>query len=84
MLGIIHNLFWLLVTFGFHLKVTFIPGKCNILSDLISRLHSVQLALKLQLYLAEEINQIDCATHMTEKSFTLLQESWERMTCLDS
>jgi hypothetical protein len=80
MLGIIQRIFWLSVKFGFRLKAAFIPGKCNILSDLISRLHSSASAQVLESFLSIDSDPIECVGHMTEQSFLFLQESWEMMT----
>ena len=81
MLDVIQRIFWLSVKFGFRLKAAFIPGKCNILSDLISRLHSVESALSLQslLGITPEV-PIECVGKMSERSFLFLQESWDPMT----
>ena len=84
MLAIIQKIFWLSVKFGFRLKAAFIPGIENILSDLISRMHSVDSALALQPYLVESESSIECNGHMSESSFLSLQASWKGMTYLDS
>ena len=83
LMGIIQRIFWLSVKHGFRLKAAFIPGKCNILSDLISRLHSPAAAFSLESFLAFNSAPIECVGHMTERSFLFLQESWETMTWLD-
>ena len=66
--------------YGFRLKASFIPGKFNILSDLISRIHSVESTFALQNFLGgNENNEVECVGNMSEKSFLLLQESWGQM-----
>jgi hypothetical protein len=82
MLGIVQRIFWLSVKFGFRLKAAFIPGKCNILSDLISRLHSYDSAREFELFLTKSSESVECVNHMTEKSFLFLQDVWERTMCL--
>jgi hypothetical protein len=80
MLDIIQRIFWLSVKCGFRLKASFILGKLNILSDLISRLHSVDSALSLQYFLGENSEEpIECVGKMSEHSFLFLQESWGLM-----
>jgi hypothetical protein len=80
MLGIVQRLFWLSVRYGFRLKAVFIPGKENILADLISRLHSSESAHSLESFLSLNSEPVECVGHMTEDSFLFLQESWGMMT----
>jgi hypothetical protein len=51
MLSIMQQIFWLSVKHEFRLSASIIPGKINVLSDLISRLPSKESALELQCFL---------------------------------
>ena len=76
LLKIVQKLFWLAVKFQFKLTALFIPGRLNILSDLISRLHSMDHAMDAQCFLGSVGSSIECNSHMTEASFLYLQAMW--------
>jgi hypothetical protein len=78
MLLIMQKIFWLSVEHGFRLTASFIPGKINILSDLISRLSESESAIKLQEFLkyGNDLSEIECYGRMTEKAFLFLQAAW--------
>ena len=75
MLGIIQKLFWLSVEFGFKLSAVHIPGRLNVLSDRISRLHDAQCACDAMFYLTKDA-ELEVCGHMTHKSYLWLQGCW--------
>jgi hypothetical protein len=80
MLDIIKELFWSSVKFGFKLTACYLPGKLNIVSDCISRLHNFESACEASLLLFDGENfPINCVGHMTENAFASLQEAWYRV-----
>jgi hypothetical protein len=78
LLSIVQRLFWLSVKYQFKLSALFIPGRLNILSDLISRLHSVDHAIEAQCFLGCVGSSIECNSHMTLASFLYLQAEWRK------
>ena len=50
LLCFIQKMFWLSVKFGFKLSANFIPGRLNVLSDRLSRLHDIVAACEFQSY----------------------------------
>jgi hypothetical protein len=76
MLAIIQQLFWLSVRYDFKLSAAFIPGRLNILSDLISRFHSLDSFYRIPAFLGYNFAEVECREHMTYKTFLLLQDLW--------
>jgi hypothetical protein len=75
MLGIIQKLFWLSVKFGFKLSAVHLPGRLNILSDRISRLHETACANEAKYYLTDA-EDLEVSGHMTYQSYVWLQGCW--------
>ena len=73
MLAIIQQMFWLSVKFEFRLSAAFLPGRLNILSDNISRLHSIDSSINLGSFLGSDI---ECNGHMSQNMFMFLQNQW--------
>jgi hypothetical protein len=78
LLEIIQQLFWSSVKHGFRLTASFLPGKLNIASDSISRLHDVTSAMEAKNLLFNECVAIECVNHMSYEAFLHLQECWIR------
>jgi hypothetical protein len=76
MLIIVQHIFWLSIRFGFRLSALFIPGKLNIVSDRISRLHDVSAAIDAEEFLGDKKHPVECVGHMTHTTFSALQEIW--------
>jgi hypothetical protein len=79
MLTIIKEIFWYSIKYGFKITAAFIPGKLNILSDRISRLHEFQSACDAFQLLNNGFPCITCKSHMTQESFLSLQRSWHQV-----
>ena len=75
MLGIIQKLFWLSVKYGFKLSAVHLPGRLNILSDRISRLHEVTSANEAKNLLTNEC-ELEVNGHITLKTYLWLQGCW--------
>jgi hypothetical protein len=73
MLAIIQEMFWLSVKYEFRLTAVFLPGRLNILSDHISRLHSLESSIGLGNFLGDDI---ECNGHMSQNAFLVLQNQW--------
>ena len=81
MLRIVEELFWLSVQFDFKLSVKYLPGKDNVLSDKLSRLHDKYSAnLAHYLLLGPSANLLLCNDQMSYASYVFLQRSWA-MSC---
>ena len=78
LLGLVQKLFWLSIKYSFKLTASFLPGKLNILSDRISRMHAPIPASEAQGYLCN-INEdcLEVCGHMTKATFVWLQAFWE-------
>jgi hypothetical protein len=76
MLGIVQKLFWMSVEFGFRLTSVHLPGRLNILSDKISRMHDVFCAEEAKQLLMFEPDLEVCG-HMSYCSYLCLQGCWE-------
>jgi hypothetical protein len=77
MLEVIQNLFWLSVRYGFKLSAEYLPGRLNIISDGISRMHDVSAAGEVQSLLSSD-SVLETYGHMTQRSFIWLQDSWAK------
>jgi hypothetical protein len=75
MLGILQKLFWLSVKYGFKLSAVHLPGRLNILSDRISRLHEITCACEAKNYLTDD-SELGVSGHMTYQSYVWLQGCW--------
>jgi hypothetical protein len=67
------------VKFGFRLSASHIAGRLNIMSDLISRMHIVDAAIKAHVLLCPFVCSdwvLECKGRMTESTFLLLQDLW--------
>jgi hypothetical protein len=76
MLAIIKEIFWYSIKYGFKISAAFIPGKLNIISDRISRLHELQSAHDAFVLLNNGLKCIPCIGHMSKDAFLYLQKSW--------
>jgi hypothetical protein len=77
MMAILHELFWCSVFHGFKLTAAYLPGKQNVMSDRISRLHELNSANDACILLFDGIVfPIVCNSHMSETSFFALQSQW--------
>jgi hypothetical protein len=79
LLPFIQELFWLSISMKSKLSASFIPGKLNILSDRLSRLHEIRAACEAQALLnnfSQEI--ILCKSHTYHATFLCLQDNWRR------
>jgi hypothetical protein len=64
MSGVIKQLFWGSVYHGFKLSALFLPGKLNVVSDRISRMHVFQSACEAR-ELVSHTPVLNCYGHMT-------------------
>ena len=79
LLPFIQELFWLSITMNFKLSASFIPGKLNILSDRLLRLHETRAACEAQALLNNFSYEIIlCKSHTSYDTFLCLQENWSR------
>ena len=76
LLKLVKELFWLSVRFSFKLSASFLPGKLNVLSDRLSRMHSLPEAEEGKIMLVGEFEILFCKGHMTYAVYALLQEMW--------
>jgi hypothetical protein len=76
MLVIVQHLFWLSVQHGFKLSACHIPGKLNIISDLISRMGTLSAANQLCNWFSDGSDSVECAGHMSYDTYCSLQEGW--------
>ena len=77
MMLVVKELFWCAVHFNFKLTAAYLPGKLNVVSDRISRLHEVQCANEACVLLFDGVNfPVLCKNHMSESAFLALQEAW--------
>ena len=77
MLAVIQNLFWLSVRYGFKLSAEYLPGRLNIVSDGISRMHDISAAVEVQSLLSGD-SVLETCGHMTQQSFIWLQDTWAK------
>jgi hypothetical protein len=76
---VVEKLFWLSVKFNFRLSASFVPGKCNILADRISRLSSpVEAGEAFAMLNISQNEPMYCFNNMSYDAFLSLQESWSR------
>jgi hypothetical protein len=74
---IVKELFWLSVQHDFKLSAKYLPGKCNVLSDKLSRLHEMYSAnLAHYLLLGPSSDVLLCGSKMSYASYVFLQRSW--------
>ena len=76
MLVLIQELFWCSVSYDFKLSASYIPGKLNIISDRISRMHDKNAAWEVCELLYEECVPVNCFDHLSEEAFLSLQAGW--------
>ena len=77
LMPIVRELFWSSVEHSFRLSAIHIPGKDNLLSDRLSRLHDSSAALDARYLLT--LNNFDivvCKNHLTWDAFVSLQSHW--------
>jgi hypothetical protein len=79
MLQIIQKMFWLSVEFGFKLSASFVPGRLNLFSDMLSRLHEVDKAWDAIPLISLFDLEVECVGHITEATFLFLQGAWAQM-----
>jgi hypothetical protein len=79
MLEIVKQIFWLSIKHRFRLSTFFVPGKINILADILSRLNEVDKAMAGLQFLSQSDSEVKCVGHMSESTFVCLQETWDRM-----
>jgi hypothetical protein len=79
MMVFIRELFWLSIFYKFKLTASYLPGKQNIMSDRISRLHELNSANEACLLLFNGAQfPILCNDHMSESAFFALQSQWRQ------
>ena len=79
MMEVIKELFWCSIRNGFKLSALFLPGKLNVVSDRISRMHDFQSACEANVLVVNGFpSVINCYGHMTESAFSSLQTAWTR------
>ena len=77
LIPLIQELFWWSVANNFKITAAFIPGKLNVLSDRLSRLHDRQAAVEAHTILNNSLaTLIPCKHHMSQNSFLCLQKNW--------
>jgi hypothetical protein len=77
LLSIVKELFWLSVEFEFRLSAVHLPGKFNLFSDKLSRLHCVYDAnYAMFLLTGGRMGVVSSINHMSYESFFLLQSVW--------
>jgi hypothetical protein len=77
LLLLIKELFWLSVEFDFRVSAKYLPGVDNILSDRLSRLHSIYNA-NVAFFLLYGFSKCACCNyHMSYRAYLSLQKSWE-------
>ena len=76
---LIQELFWWTVANNFKISSSYIPGKLNVLSDSLSRLHEPASALYEKALLTNGSSEIVlCKDHMSHDSFVFLQSIWSQ------
>jgi hypothetical protein len=76
MMSIVRELFWCAV-YNFKLSAAYLPGKLNIISDRISRLHEYDSANDACILLFDGVQfPILCNSHMSQIAFFALQSRW--------
>ena len=75
LLVLIKKLCWLSIGHGFKLTAAYLPGRLNILSDRISRLHEPESAIEAHETLSND-KIMESNGHMTNRTFLFLQECW--------
>lgn len=75
LLSIIQKLFWLSVRYNFKLTAAFLPGRLNILSDSLSRLHEKESAVKAHNLLSSDL-EMEASGHLSFASYLWLQDRW--------
>jgi hypothetical protein len=77
LLLIIKELFWLTVEHNFRLSAIHLPGKLNVMSDKLSRLHVREEACNaIELLTGSSNNIVCCRGKMSKTAYMSLQESW--------
>ena len=76
LLEICQRLFWCSVEHGFRLTAVHLPGKLNVASDKISRLHELSIAIEAKSLLFNDCVVVECVKHMSHETFLHLQECW--------
>jgi hypothetical protein len=76
MLAIVKELFWLSVEFNFRLSAKHLPGKLNVFSDQLSRLHDFSTAINAHcMLLGSSIEIVCCQGKMSYGAYIFLQKS---------
>jgi hypothetical protein len=79
MMSVLRELFWCSVYYGFKITAAYLPGKLNVMSDRISRLHELTSANEAFALLFDGLNfPIICNAHMSQISFFDLQSQWRQ------
>jgi hypothetical protein len=78
LLKLVKELFWLSVRYDFRLSASYLPGKLNILSNKLSRLHCLKDAEFARGMLVGYRNILSCKSHMSYDVYVSLQEEWSR------
>jgi hypothetical protein len=79
LLPLIQEWFWWTVANNFKISSSYIPGKLNVLSDSLSRLHEPASALYAKALLTNgSLETVLCKDHMSHDSFVFLQSIWSR------
>lgn len=77
MLYLVKQIFWLSVEHDFILSARYLPGKLNVLSDSISRMHDPYFAHSANLLMGGlPGHMLYCSGHMSDQSFLSLQMQW--------
>jgi hypothetical protein len=77
--SLIQELFWCSVSYNFKLSASYIPGKLNIISDRISRMHDRNAAWEVCGLLYNECAlPVNCHEHLTQRAFVSLQVEWSQ------
>ena len=76
MLVLIQELFWCSVSYDFKLSASYIPGKLNVISDRISRMHDKNAAWEVCELLYGEFVSVNCFDHLSQRAFVSLQAEW--------
>jgi hypothetical protein len=79
LMPVVQELFWCSVLHKFRLSAVHIPGKDNVLSDRLSRLHDTNAALDARFLLTlNNVDFVSCKSHVTWNTFVSLQTHWLR------
>jgi hypothetical protein len=80
LLAIVKELFWLSIQYNFRLSAKFLPGKLNVFSDKLSRLHEKYSALIACMMLqGSSPDCVVCQGKMSYSSYASLQRSWKEV-----